>query len=343
MPVSAFHLRSSRLLAAPTLSLLFLVYGCATDVNRKHDELIGSSAIERHCGPVQNVPRVIVHRHISSFQRDSPTEMLRGDGLSGRFSQQAQIVSEIIGAKDLLRELVSLEAQAAEQSEGPTVQLLHVQQQLSNRIVLAILEVARTAAEADCEEERADQLADRLQDVRDKRVRRQTLIAIVGDAMIGIVAGGLSLALQETASAATAILGGSVATGFGLAAFFDNSRHEFQHQRNLLAEVWQGQVDSVLFPSSVWRYLNRPLLDDPEQRSLRDALVLRWRQDGRLGEAGSDTERRRTDLFFGLGGAYEIDDLRARAAMLDLVEADVNLMSQDLERLMYEALVQEVP
>ncbi len=29
--------------------------------------------------------------------------------------------------------------------------------------------------------------------------------------------------------------------------------------------------------------------------------------------------------------------------MLDLVEADVNLMSQDLERLMYEALVQEVP
>lgn len=62
-----------------------------------------------------------------------------------------------------------------------------------------------------------------------------------------------------------------------------------------------------------------------------------------LGDAGSAAERRRTNLFFGPGGAYEIDDLRVRVAMLDLLEADVNLMSQDLERLMYEALVQEAP
>ena len=68
---------------------------------------------------------------------------------------------------------------------------LQVQQQLSNRILLAFLDVARTAAEADCEEERADQLADGLQGIRDKRIRRYTLIAIVGDAMIGTVSGGI--------------------------------------------------------------------------------------------------------------------------------------------------------
>lgn len=280
MPLSAFLVRGFRLVAAPNLFLLCLVSGCATDVNRKPDELIGTSAIEGHCGPAQNVQRTTVPTDASSFQRNTQEGMLHGNGLAGRFSHQAQAVSDIIGAKDLLLQLATLEAEAAKRSEGPTLRLLQVQQQISNRIVLAILEVARTAAEADCEEERADQLADRLQDVRDKRVRRQTLIAIVGDAMIGIVAGGLSLALQETASAATAILGGSVATGFGLAAFFDNSRHEFQHQRNLLAEVWEGRADSSLFLSSVWRYLNRPLIDDPENRSFRDALVLRWRQDG---------------------------------------------------------------
>lgn len=312
MPLSVFLVRGFRLVAAPTLFLLCLVSGCVTDVNRKTDELIGSSAIERHCGQAENAPRVNVASNTSSFRRNTPEGMLHGNGSFGRFSQQAQAVSDIIGAKDLLRQLASLEAQAVDQREAPTLALFQVQQQLSNRIVLALLEVARTAAEADCEEERADQLADRLQDVRDKRVRRQTLIAIVGDAMIGIVAGGLSLALQETASAATAILGGSVATGFGLSAFFDNSRHDFQHQRNLLAEVWEGPEGNMLFPRSVWRYLNRPLPDDPEHRSLREALVLRWRQDGRLGEAGSDTERRRIDLFFGRGGAYEIDDLRAR-------------------------------
>lgn len=342
MPLSARLVRQLDLVTLIALFPLCLALGCATDVNRKLDEMIRASAIERHCRPVQDVQRTTVPTDASFFRRKNQEGVILGDGLAGRFSQQAQAVSDIIGAKDLLVQLASLEAEAAEQSEGfTTLRLLQVQQQLLNRIVLAILEVARTAAEADCEEERADQLADRLQDVRDKRIRRQTLIAIVGDAMIGIVAGGLSLALQETASAATAILGGSVATGFGLAAFFDDSRHEFQHQRNLLAEIWEGRADSSLFPRSVWRYLNRPLLDDPEHRSLRDALVLRWRQDGRLGEGGSETERRRIELFFGRGGAYEIEDLRARAAMLDLLEADVNLMSQDLERLMQETLVQE--
>jgi hypothetical protein len=247
----------------------------------------------------------------------------------------------MIGAKDLLVQMTVLEPEAEHNVMEATIRRLQVRQQLSNRVLLAFLDVARTAAEADCEEERADQLADRLQDVRDKRVRRQTLIAIVGDAMIGIVAGGLSLALQETASAAAAIFGGAVATWFGMSAFFDDTRYEFQHSRNLLKEVWTGPEQPVLIPTSVWRHLTRPLSDDTAQGSLRESLIIRWRQDGRLGEAGSETEQRRTALFFGEGGSYEIDDLRARAAMLDLLEADVNLMSQDLERLMEEILLDE--
>jgi hypothetical protein len=235
----------------------------------------------------------------------------------------------------------ALEREVAQNAEGAILRLLRVRQQLSDRILLAFLDVARTAAEADCEEERADQLADRLQEVRDKRIRRQTLIAIVGDAMIGIVSGALSLALQATASAATAILGGSVATGFGMAAFFDSTSYEFQHERNLLREVWEGQEHPSLIPLSVWRYLNQPLSEDPARRSLRETLITRWRQDGRLGEAGSETEQRRITLFFGQGGSYDIEDLRARAAMLDLLEADINLMSQDLERFMQEVLARE--
>jgi hypothetical protein len=260
--------------------------------------------------------------------------------LIGRFSPQAQNIADSIGVKDLLAQLTILKAEADQNNGTVTIQRLHVHQQLSSRVLLAFLDVARTAAEADCEEERADQLADGLQEVRDKRIRRQTLIAIVGDAMIGIVAGGLSLALQETASAAAAIFGGSVATWFGMAAFFDDTRYEFQHARNLLQELWRGPKEPALIPMSVWRHLTRPLSDDPAQRSLRESLIIRWRQDGRFGEAGSETEQRRIALFFGEGGSYEIEDLRARAAMLDLLESDINLMSQDLERLMEEILLQ---
>jgi hypothetical protein len=87
--------------------------------------------------------------------------------------------------------------------------------------------------------------------------------------------------------------------------------------------------------------LTRPLREDPQHYSLRESLILRWRQDGRLGEAGSERERRRVALFFGDGGSYDIEDLRARAAMLDLLESDINLMSQDLERLLEEILLQD--
>ncbi len=50
-------------------------------------------------------------------------------------------------------------------------------------------------------------------------MQTQTLMAIVGEAMIGIVAGGLSLAGAGVAAATMDIAGGSLSTGFGLAPF----------------------------------------------------------------------------------------------------------------------------
>lgn len=325
---------------AVLLAIFCLAGGCASDVQRPSDALFRSGAIERRCGPPPGP-------HPNTFGGPSKSHSRDGVGqttdvpATRDFSLQAFEVADIIGARDLVMQVPALEREVAQNAEGAILRLLRVRQQLSDRILLAFLDVARTAAEADCEEERADQLADRLQEVRDKRIRRQTLIAIVGDAMIGIVSGALSLALQATASAATAILGGSVATGFGMAAFFDSTSYEFQHERNLLREVWEGQEHPSLIPLSVWRYLNQPLSEDPARRSLRETLITRWRQDGRLGEAGSETEQRRITLFFGQGGSYDIEDLRARAAMLDLLEADINLMSQDLERFMQEVLARE--
>lgn len=303
------------------------------------DSLAHPETVERRCGPVSLVHQSANHlpSHVHPETASPPVDPAV---LARRFSSQSQRIAESLKVKDLLVQLIALEAQGNRDLLG-NLYRLQVQQQLSNRILLAFLDVARTAAEADCEEERADQLADGLQEVRDKRIRRYTLIAIVGDAMIGIVSGGLGLALQETASEAVAILGGTVATWFGLGAFFDDTRYDFRHARNLLQEVWTGPKESTLIPATVWRHLTRPLSEDPEHYSLRESLILRWRQDGRLGEAGSEREQRRVTLFFGEGGSYGIEDLRARAAMLDLLESDINLMSQDLERLLEEILVQD--
>ena len=91
----------------------------------------------------------------------------------------------------------------------------------------------------------------------------------------------------------------------------------------------------------MWYYLNTRLMDDPAQQTLREHLIVRWREEGRLGKAGSEMERRRIELFFGDGGTYDIEELRARAAMLDLLETDISLMHQGLNRLIRELLARD--
>lgn len=63
--------------------------------------------------------------------------------------------------------------------------------------------------------------------------RRPDLVGGIGGALIGVVAGALSLAGQATAAAANAILGGSLSVGIGGAAtVFLGGEHDFQHPRN---------------------------------------------------------------------------------------------------------------
>ena len=249
--------------------LLGLASGCAVE----QGPLVHPEVVERRCGPVSTVQRA-TDQPPFRLHADTTIQPGNSDVLAGRFSPQSQRIADRIGVKHLLVQEAVLEGKA-DQDVATAVERLQVQQQVSNRIALGVLDVARTAAEADCEEKRADQLAELLREDRDKHIRRLLLISIVGDAMIGIVAGGLNLAVKETAAAAAEILGGSVATWFGIASLSlsDEARHAFRHQRNLLQEVWIGPKESALIPPSVSQHINHPLPEDPGQYSLRESLT----------------------------------------------------------------------
>ncbi len=60
----------------------------------------------------------------------------------------------------------------------------------------------------------------------------------------------------------------------------------------------------------------------------------------RLGKPGSKQEQRLTELYFGRGGIYRINELRHRSEMLGLLKTQVNLMTQDLNLLFLETLHQ---
>jgi hypothetical protein len=149
--------------------VMCLAWGCESDAST--DQVTQSdAAVERRCGPPLSVRQAVIAHPVLDKVRHTG-EVLAHSG----FSAEALEVARTIGASNLLARIPAAEAEATKHRDGSALHLLQIRQALSDRIQLTLLDVARTAAEADCEEERADQLADRLQETRDTHVRRLTL------------------------------------------------------------------------------------------------------------------------------------------------------------------------
>jgi hypothetical protein len=259
------------------------------------------------------------------------------DGLS----PEARQIAEIIGVMDLVRETRALEAADAQLPDEAKQRLVEVRQHLSDRLMMIFFEVNSVVGRVDCEATRANHVASALDELRDQRARRYEITAIIGDALVGIVGGAFTIAAKETASGIADIIGGSFATGFGLASGLTGGEHAFFHpeQTNLLRELWEAPQVPTMFPVSVWRFLNWPLSEAADYRTRRDELIAEWRNDGLIGE--SSQRDRRATLFFGTGGTYDIDDLRARAQMMEVIKTSLSVMMQYLYLFSQEVLNQQ--
>lgn len=257
-------------------------------------------------------------------------------------SPQTWRIAWVIGAQDLLRTISALKPQVDE-SPDARQRLLQAVQQLETQVQMAVLDVESVEAEVRCERERAEHLANRLQAAHQRIIKQLTVAAIISSAVFGFGASGLFLAGLSTAGSSFSIAGGVVTTILGTAALTIDVQHEFRHPRNILKEIQEAPEQATTIPPTVWRFLTLPQPEDPLQRSLRQTLVLAWQEEGQLGRPGSETARRRTPLLLGEGGIYESADLQARAAMLKLLEADVALMTQDLNFMIREVLAPRSP
>ncbi|HEX5544818.1 MAG TPA: hypothetical protein VFX10_04915, partial [Nitrospira sp.] len=195
-----------------------------------------------------------------------------------QLSPASSRLAKLLGVDRALRDLSALQRDQAAHA-GPSSEFLWRNEQIMDRISLASFDVISTVTELDCEEARSDHVADGLTELRQDKQSRGLFLALVGNALIGVVAGSLSLAGQETAAAANAILGGVLSTGIGGAAtIFLSVDHDFSHPRNHLAELSEPKDFSPLFPDSVWRYLITP--PDLSEETVRDELIRRWHNEG---------------------------------------------------------------
>jgi hypothetical protein len=217
--------------------------------------------------------------------------------------------------------LVGLSGATADQLSRSTDARLRVVE----RVELASLAIGATSAELECESERAEQAAEYLSRQQASRVQGLTIGSVVAAALTGI--GGVLLSTKGASAVAqdtTAISGGVVTAGLGLASFYVHPRASFEHERNLLADVWFGPSASTTFPPVIWTYLTRPAFSNGGREAIRRRIVVRWKQFDQVEDLATAA------TLFGKGGSYDVSSLRARAAMLDEVKAEVELERQDL-------------
>ncbi|HMN80247.1 MAG TPA: hypothetical protein PKA20_09990 [Burkholderiaceae bacterium] len=250
--------------------------------------------------------------------------------LRAALSERSIAVAAAIGALPPLHVL-------ADDARSDRLERVEARQRFLEAVLKAALDVSSTQAEIDCEGERGDRLRDRLIELRERQLRRSALTGLIAGASTALVGGALVLAKASSAiQAGVSITGGSVEASAGAAALSAPPIGFLKTERNLLADVWERRPGSRLFRASVWHYLTDRNPRAQPFETIRDSVRAGWIASGRLGEEGSEEATRRTALLFGRGGYYTADDLQARDSILDLLEATIARMTEDLEVLMRE-------
>lgn len=251
------------------------------------------------------------------------------------FSFDALQVADVAGVVPLLNHIAR---HAGSAREDPFAAVIS-RQRLTELLLLTLFEVTSATAELTCERDRADQVADRIDELDGARVKRLTIASILFGGIAGIISGGIGLAAGASVGGEAAdVAGGVLASWFGISALFTHSEVEFRHERNVLREIWDDAAEPRLFSPTIWRYLHRA--HDEGGKAPREQVLDSWRQAGRLGEDGSPDEEERRRLFFGAGGRYGAADLHARASMLETLEASIRVLYEQLEVLMREIVEQ---
>lgn len=211
---------------------------------------------------------------------------------------------------------------------------IEVALQLSERIDLASLEISSFASELDCEEERITQVADFLKG-KEKQKETRLTVAAIGVGAIGGVASGI-LSTRSDAGNSGDYLG--IATGItetilGVLILRNNKKTELLHPRNALKDIWFGQAVSNIFPPAVWYYLTYKNPNQPEEPSLRERIIERWKS---FNQVDPKELNRFVTLYLKDKGIYDTEALYNRAKMYDQIESYVKMIKQDLTTLSYE-------
>ncbi len=295
-------------------SCLCFVASCSSPKN-----ILRSSVDSRYCEPS------LSYKYNDQYlpQRDIESVLRNDSSLTNRFTRHDLMIANAIGVLPLLQDLVRLQQQTGTDTRLEQAVLYR---KIQNRLLLASTEISSIVAELDCDGERAEQLANYLDQRDERRIRNLTLLSIVAGSATAVVAAFMS---NNNTEDIIAIGGGIVSAGLGTAAAFSSNKSvSFMHERNLLSDIWGESEESSIYSPFIWYVLNEEFFSNNGQTSIRNNIRQRWIDFLLKGTTAEEQE-----LYFGSGGDYQSDDLHARSDMLNQLQATLLTFNQNLQSL----------
>lgn len=252
------------------------------------------------------------------------------------FTEESIRIGNAIDVLDLLElYLETLEEYKEADSFENRVRQIEVYQRLMSKIYFAEMEILSLSSQLDCEEERTSQVANHLSSRERDLNTRFTIATILIGAGTVIVTNGFFDDDRPTRNAIS-ISVAVVETGLGLWMLRNRKRTEFNHEKNLLTDIYEGPAVSNYYPASVWYFLNNNKISFLDDFEIRQEIKQRWMNLGMMGDANDKKKEALKDKFFGSGGEYQTNELEYRATMYNQLSAQINLMSQQLKAFVQE-------
>lgn len=256
-----------------------------------------------------------------------------------RFSPKALAIAQTMGMTSLLNELAGLETTFSQRSPGN--RFLFIRQEISEQLILNLLNISTVLAEINCEQQRLLEIRNLLQEKINREVRWLNILSIVVGSVATVISSGVSLAKPNANNfiQGTAIVGGALGGYLALNQIFVNKKIEICQNRNHLADLWNMPVNSTIYPPNLW-FSMTAIKNPGDSLTLREKIIGDFRKSGILDPKEKGFQKKKA-TFFGSKGVYSVDLLTERIDLLEMIATRINLLKYDIKRLQQEVIIQD--
>ncbi|PWT99971.1 MAG: hypothetical protein C5B53_04730 [Candidatus Melainabacteria bacterium] len=247
-------------------------------------------------------------------------------------------MAELLGIMPLIDKLSTLEL---EPSSDPAKELLRLKlkQQLTDKILIATLQVRDVTARIDREIARFDRIQGALESNRDRAIRLNSLANTVGMGLISEIGQAGELKVNENPGEITQLVGGGIGMALSGIALRQQSggKQRLRPKPNMLAKIFNCRTDSdTEYPQVIWDYLNRVPVGSNDGQTRLELLLKHWQHYKYFGNLKMASSRTRIANLTNTSprGVTNIALLQDQSDLLADVRSEVFQLDRDLLELL---------